>query len=178
MNSETNFRNTGSYISEIYYDIIPVIDENRKVWYDSEGLTTECSIRVSTYRRTKERNGMVKGLGLDLCEISRMEKLLENDRFLNRYFTEEEASYIRSKGKNAAQTAAGIYAAKEALTKALGTGIVFDLKEIEVIHDDAGKPGYRLKGKAAELADGDCCLLSISHDGGIAAAVCVREQRQ
>ena len=80
---------------------------------------------------------MVKGLGLDLCEISRMDKLLENDRFLNRYYTEEEKTYIRSKGINAAQTAAGIFAAKE-----------------------------------------DRFELSVSHDGGIAAAVCVREAEQ
>ena len=119
---------------------------------------------------------MIKGLGLDLCEISRMDKLLENDRFLNRYFTEEEAGYIRSKGKTAGQTAAGIYAAKEALAKALGTGITFDLKEIEVVHDETGKPGYRLTGKAAELGGNDCFLLSVSHDSGISAAVCVREQ--
>jgi phosphopantetheine--protein transferase-like protein len=126
--------------------------------------------------QTKERNSMIKGLGLDLCEISRMDKLLENDRFLNRFFTEAEAGYIRSKGKTAGQTAAGIYAAKEALAKALGTGITFDLKEIEVVHDEAGKPGYRLTGKAAEMSGGDHFLLSVSHDGGISAAVCVREQ--
>ena len=119
---------------------------------------------------------MIKGLGLDLCEISRMDKLLENDRFLNRYFTEAEAGYIRSKGKTASQTAAGIYAAKEALAKALGTGITFDLKEIEVVHDEVGKPGYRLTGKAAEMSGNDSFLLSVSHDGGISAAVCVREQ--
>ena len=119
---------------------------------------------------------MIKGLGLDLCEISRMDKLLENDRFLNRYFTEAEAVYIRSKGKTAGQTAAGIYAAKEALAKALGTGITFDLKEIEVFHDEAGKPGYKLTGEAARLGGSDCFLLSVSHDGGVSAAVCVREQ--
>ena len=119
---------------------------------------------------------MVKGLGLDLCEISRMEKLLGNDRFLNRYYTEEETEYIRSKGKNAAQTAAGIFAAKEALTKAIGTGISFDLREIGIVHDEAGRPGYRLTGQAAQLGNGDRFLLSVSHDGGIAAAVCVRDE--
>ena len=121
---------------------------------------------------------MVKGLGMDLCEISRIDKLLENERFLNRYYTEEEKTYIRSKGINAAQTAAGIYAAKEALTKAVGTGIAFDLREIGISHDDAGRPVYRLTGKAAELGKGDRFELSVSHDGGIAAAVCVREAEQ
>lgn len=121
---------------------------------------------------------MVKGLGLDLCEISRMEKLLEDERFLNRYFNEGEIGYIRSKGKSAAQTMAGIYAAKEALSKALGTGIAFELKEISIFHDEAGMPGYSLSGKAEKLGAGDRFWLSISHDGGIAAAVCVREDKQ
>ena len=98
---------------------------------------------------------MVKGLGLDLCEIRRMEKQLADERFLNRYFTREEISYIRGKGKSAAQTMAGIFAAKEALSKALGTGIAFDLKEICVTHDPSGKPAYSLSGKVMELGDGD-----------------------
>ena len=118
---------------------------------------------------------MVKGLGLDLCGIARMEKLLADDRFLNRYFTEDEIGYIRSKGKGAAQTMAGIYAAKEALAKALGTGITFDLREISVLHDEAGKPGYALSGTAAGMAGGDRFWLSVSHEEGTAAAVCVRE---
>ena len=118
---------------------------------------------------------MVKGLGLDLCEIARMDRMLTDERFLNRYFTDEEITYIQSKGKNAAQTLAGIYAAKEALTKALGTGIAFDLREISITHNEAGLPGYSLSGKAAKLGEGDRFLLTISHDAGMAAAVCVRE---
>ena len=121
---------------------------------------------------------MVKGLGLDLCGISRMERMLSDERFLNRFFTADEIDYILAKGKSAAQTMAGIYAAKEALAKALGTGIAFDLKEIGICHDEAGMPGYILSGKAAELGCGDCFLLSITHDAGIAAAVCVRENRE
>ena len=118
---------------------------------------------------------MCKGLGLDLCEIARMEKLLRDEKFLDRWFTEGEIGYIRSRGKGAAQTMAGIFAAKEALSKALGTGIAFDLKEIGVIHDEAGKPGYVLSGRAAELAEGDSFFLSITHECGISAAVCIRE---
>ena len=121
---------------------------------------------------------MLKGLGLDLCEIARMDRLLTDERFLNRYFTDEEIAYIQSKGKNAAQTLAGLYAAKEALAKALGTGITFDLKEISISHDKAGLPGYSLSGKAAKMGTGDHFLLSISHEAGVAAAVCVRETDQ
>ena len=121
---------------------------------------------------------MVTGLGLDLCEISRMDKLLENEKFLNRFFNEGEIGFIRSKGKNGAQTMAGIYAAKEAFAKALGTGIAFELKEISIFHDEAGQPAYSLSGEAEKLGKGDRFFLSITHDGGIAAAVCVREDNQ
>ena len=150
--------------------IIALFEENRKLWYDLTIYTTGCSIYV--------RKGafiMIKGVGLDLCQIERMNRLLTDERFLNRYFVQEEISYIHSKGKNAAQTLAGIYAAKEALTKALGTGISFDLKEIVISHNESGAPRYLLSGTAAKLSEGDHYLLSISHDGGIAAAVCVRE---
>ena len=61
---------------------------------------------------------MIIGIGMDLCDISRMEKLLSDGRFLARFFSAEEQAYIQSKGKSAAQSMAGIYAAKEALAKA------------------------------------------------------------
>ena len=115
----------------------------------------------------------VLGLGLDLCEISRMEALLGDDRFLARCFTEKEAVYIRSKGAGAAQTMAGIWAAKEAVLKAAGTGIACALKEIEIDHDALGAPVCRLTGSAAQLVQGSC-MLSITHEGGMAAAVCMR----
>ena len=121
---------------------------------------------------------MIRGLGLDLCEITRMEKMLVNGRFLERYFNEEEADYIRSKGKGAAQTMAGIFAAKEAFAKAMGTGIAFDLREIGVVHNTDGMPGYALTGNAGIAGNGDRFWLSITHDGGTAAAVCIREFRE
>lgn len=118
---------------------------------------------------------VIKGIGFDLCEIGRMEKLAENERFLNRFFTEKETDYILTKGKNKAQTLAGIFAAKEALCKALGTGIAFELKNIEVLHSADGQPYYILTDEAAKLSGNDRFLLSISHDGGMAGAVCIRE---
>ena len=118
---------------------------------------------------------MCAGLGLDLCEISRMERLLEDDRFLNRYFTPEEIAYIRGRGRAAAQSMAGIFAAKEALGKALGTGIGFELREAEVRHTAEGCPFYAFSGALKEKTGGDRFWLSITHDGGMAAAVCVRE---
>ena len=118
---------------------------------------------------------MCKGLGLDLCEVSRMERLLQNDRFLSRYFTENEIIYIRSRGKGAAQTMAGLFAAREALGKALGGGIDFDLKEAEISHTSSGAPFFCLSGKLKDRIGDTRVLLSITHDGGMAAAVCLLE---
>ena len=110
--------------------IIPLFEENRKVWYDADKQATEYSVpgtEVPAYSQRREA-AVCKGIGLDLCQINRMEKLVTEERFLNRFFNPEEISYIRSKGKNRAQTLAGIFAAKEAVCKALGTGVAFDLR--------------------------------------------------
>ncbi len=122
---------------------------------------------------------MIAGVGLDVCEISRMEKLISDGRFLARFFSAEEREYIQGKGKSAAQTMAGIFAAKEALGKALGVGIAADLKEISVLHDAQGAPYYSLSGEYARLAEDrrvSSFYLSITHEAGIAAAVCVAER--
>ena len=122
---------------------------------------------------------MIAGVGLDVCEISRMEKLISDGRFLARFFSAEEQAYIQGKGKSAAQSMAGIFAAKEALGKALGVGIAADLKEISVLHDAQGAPYYSLSGEYARLAEDrriSSFYLSITHEAGIAAAVCVAER--
>ena len=124
---------------------------------------------------------MIAGIGIDLCEISRMEKLLNDGRFLARYFSPREQAYIQAKGRGAAQTMAGVYAAKEALAKALGAGIVSaDLWAVEVTHDQYGAPAYELQGEYARLAEDkriSTFALSITHDSGMAAAVCVAERK-
>ena len=119
---------------------------------------------------------MITGVGLDVCEISRMEKLLEREGFVRRFFTMEEEKYIRTRGKGAAGTLAGLFAAREALGKALGSGIDFDLREAEVRHDEKGRPYFAFHGALAERVKEDRFHLSISHDGGVAAAMCVREK--
>ncbi|MDO4838266.1 MAG: holo-ACP synthase [Clostridia bacterium] len=114
-----------------------------------------------------------RGVGLDLCAVTRMEALTEHESFLQKYFNEEERQYIRSRGKAAGETMAGIYAAKEAFLKAVGVGIVLPLKDVGVIHTEQGQPCYCLQGKAAAFGRNEDFLLSISHDGGVAAAVCI-----
>lgn len=113
----------------------------------------------------------IRGIGLDLCDIARMREHLE-DRFLYRYFTAREADHIRSRGAQAAESMAGIWAAKEAVLKALGTGIAFPLQEIEIVHTDLGQPAVLLHGRAAEAATGHF-LLSITHEKDMAAATAV-----
>ena len=110
----------------------------------------------------------VRGLGLDLCAIPRMQELLESGRSLRRLFTEDEERYIRSKGVSAAQTMAGLFAAKEAVLKALGAGLTIPLTDVVISHTALGQPQASLTGKAAEL--GGSLVVSITHEGDMAAA--------
>lgn len=113
----------------------------------------------------------IKGIGIDLCEIARMQRLLDEGRSLRRMFTEDEEAYIRSKGVSAAQTMAGLFAAKEAVLKALGTGLTLPLSDIVIAHTPLGQPIVTLTGKAEEMSG--YFLLSITHEAGIAAAFAV-----
>lgn len=122
----------------------------------------------------------MKGLGIDLCEIKRIERAIAGDSFLQRYFTPEEQEYIRSRGKMGAESAAAMFAAKEAFLKALGVGIGggVALNCVGVAHAPGGAPEYALVGAALEAlrACGAArAFLSLTHEGGVAAAVCVIE---
>ena len=89
--------------------------------------------------------------------------------FLQRILTKEEIAYLRSRGASAADTLAGLYAAKEAIVKALGCGIAFPLTEIAISHTAQGQPTAALSGEAALRYPGHL-LLTITHDAGVAAA--------
>ena len=120
------------------------------------------------------------GLGIDLCEIARIERTLEkSDAFLLRFYGEEERAYLASRGRVRAESAAGMFAAKEAFLKAVGTGLNgAPLSDVTVTHDEGGCPRYALNGKALALLEkcgASHALLSITHDAGVAAAVCVIE---
>ena len=122
---------------------------------------------------------MIIGIGCDLSEIGRWEDDNARSRLTGRWFCPEEREYIHGRGKSAPQSAAGIFCAKEALVKALGTGFskVSPL-DICVLHTPGGAPYYRLSGTAAAEAERIGAVrfhLSVSHDGGVAAAFCVAE---
>lgn len=123
----------------------------------------------------------MKGIGIDLCQVCRIERAEAlTGRFLQSYYTEEERAYIRARGKAGMQSAAAFFAAKEALLKAMGLGIGqgVHLRDIGVGHTETGAPYYRLCGTAEarflELGGGTP-FLSLTHEQGFAAAVCVIE---
>ncbi|MDO8717065.1 MAG: holo-ACP synthase [Dehalococcoidales bacterium] len=90
-------------------------------------------------------------LGVDIIEISRIEKTLERwgQRFMERIFTEAEINLTRSKPSSLASR----FAAKEAVMKTLGTGVNgVSWREIEILSDDRGKPLVCLYGKARSRA--------------------------
>ena len=150
----------------------------------------------------------MRGLGIDLCGVERIERELKrSDAFLRRFFTNSERAYIASRGQMGAQSAAAMFAAKEAFLKAVGAGVAggiavslihfsehsrrscrsgagagigggIALDEIGVEHLPGGAPAYRLTGTAqARLGElgAERAFLSLTHEAGMAAAVCVIE---
>ncbi len=94
---------------------------------------------------------MIIGIGCDIVKVARIYEACKNDRFLNEYFSKDEAEFLRKK-KNVAPSAANNFAAKEAFSKALGTGVRgFSICEVEVLRDELGKPYVRLCGKAKSI---------------------------
>ena len=85
----------------------------------------------------------ILGIGVDLVENRRIKLLLNNKKFLKRIFTKNEIKFSK-KIKNKANYFAKRYAAKEAFSKSLGTGIRLDLdfKKIEILNDKMNKPYY------------------------------------
>ena len=94
------------------------------------------------------------GIGTDIVNIKRMEKTLKgkNINFKKRIFSKNEIIYCEKK-KNPSSFYAKRFAAKEALSKALGTGIRkgINFKDIEILNDNFGKPSIQLKGSTANF---------------------------
>ena len=125
---------------------------------------------------------MPYAVGIDMLAISRLRAVLErhNDRFLRRVYTPEEVAFCRGRVPELAAR----FAAKEAVMKALGTGIRgAGWRDIEVLPDRRGKPLVYLYGRARERAEkiGLSALdVSLTHerDFAIAAVVGVREHAE
>jgi holo-[acyl-carrier protein] synthase len=124
---------------------------------------------------------MIVGTGIDLAEIDRIQRSLDRygARFLNRIYTSGEQAYCMRK-RNAAESLAARFAAKEAGAKALGTGISRGVSwlEIEVIRLPGGRPTLHFHGRAAEFSrrlGGTRVALSITHTKDLAMASVVLE---
>jgi holo-[acyl-carrier protein] synthase len=118
----------------------------------------------------------VRGIGVDLAQIPRMRRVVErwDERFLRRVFTEEEIAYCRARRDPVPHLAAR-FAAKEAVLKALGTGLRMGVnwREIEVRRARGQAPTVVLSGRCRALAEArgaDRVLISLTHDGDYALA--------
>lgn len=98
-------------------------------------------------------------IGTDIVKISRIEKSIQNEHFKKGVFTDNEIAYSKN-----AESFAGMFAAKEAYLKALGTGINCKMNTVEIGHLPTGKP-YLVNVENSDL--------SISHDGEYAIATVI-----
>lgn len=121
---------------------------------------------------------MILGVGIDIVELSRIERFVSRDRFWERVLTVKERDLMASMGQAVRRTEflAGRFAAKEAASKALGTGIGKHLsfQEMEILPQASGKPELIISGEVLErLGFGSRPIvthLSISHSKQFAVA--------
>ncbi len=117
-----------------------------------------------------------KGIGNDIIEIERVRGAIERhgQHFLDRLFTKKEQAYC-SEYKDQVTRYAGRYAAKEAISKALGTGISEHLEwqDIEILNDKNGKPEVTLSPAAQRHFNQPSIMLSISHCRTYATAIAI-----
>ncbi|MFR6371774.1 MAG: holo-ACP synthase [Phascolarctobacterium succinatutens] len=122
---------------------------------------------------------MIVGIGCDIIEIERIARAIKSESFIRRVFTAEEAAYCQRRGQQAAASFAARFAAKEAVLKALGTGLrEGSLQEIAVDNDGLGKPLVQLSGHFAMLAKQlgvKNIQISLSHSRDFAVAYVIME---
>ena len=117
-------------------------------------------------------------VGVDIIEIERVQRALERPSFRERCFTAAEQAYCDSR-PHPAESYAARFAGKEAVGKALGCGVRFTWKEVEIV--GRPKPGVRLSGRTAAFAErvgAGAIDLSMTHSREIAAAICVVAPRE
>ena len=125
--------------------------------------------------------GNILGIGTDIIETERVaEKVAKENGFKEYVFSKGEINYCE-KAKRSAEHYAARFAAKEALLKALGTGLSgnYILNEIEVVHNEQGQPYFNFVGATAEHLGTKNILkihLSMSHQKSMACATVVIEK--
>ena len=120
---------------------------------------------------------MIVGIGNDIIEIERIEKAISKEGFKNKIYTQRELENIEKRG-NRTETYAGIFSAKEAISKAIGTGVrEFSLTDLEILNDDLGKPYVVISEKLDKILKAkkeDYQIeISISHSKKYATAMAI-----
>jgi len=125
---------------------------------------------------------MIYGIGIDLVENDRMEKMIQKwgEKFLSRVFTQQEIAYCGRHAQASLHYGAR-FAVKESFLKAIGTGLGRGVKllEIEVVHEESGKPEIKVSGGAREYlmkAGIEKIHLSITHTKKYASAMVLLEK--
>jgi len=126
---------------------------------------------------------MIYGIGIDLVENERMERIIRKwgDKFLSRVFSEGEIDYCGRRASQSSIHYGARFAVKESFMKAIGTGLGggVKLQEIEVVNEASGRPEIRLSGGAQEyvVKAGIAKMhLSITHTKSYASAVVLLEK--
>ncbi len=112
-------------------------------------------------------------VGIDSVEIGRIENSVKNKKFITKVYGDEELREISLRGLHP-RSYAVCFAAKEAFSKAIGTGIVgFALCEVQLVHNELGAPLLLLSGKAKEIADerGFKFTVSVTHTDTVATVI-------
>ncbi len=119
----------------------------------------------------------IVGLGNDIIEIERIEKAVNrSDKFMEKVYSAKEREYLADKKGYASH--AGRFAAKEAVSKAMGTGVRgFAMSEIEILNDDMGKPYVVLSEELSKIYSGITFMITISHsrENAVATAIAVKK---
>lgn len=126
---------------------------------------------------------MIFGVGIDLVENGRMEKIIEKwgDKFLKRFFSKKEIAYC-AKHANAAVHYGARFAAKESFLKALGLGLGMGVKlsDVSVVNDENGRPSLELSGEAKSRLENQNITgvhLSLTHTRGFSSAIVLLEKK-
>lgn len=107
-------------------------------------------------------------IGIDILDVERMEKEISRKGFVDRLFFQEEIQYANSNSQPAIHFA-GFFCVKESVVKAVGAGLV---SEVKVLHNEHGKPYVELYGKIKEIVGNRRVEVSITHAIDYAMAVC------
>ena len=157
------------------------------IW-QSGRLPIRVSLQLPNMRTIslRERCAVSVGLGVDIVEIERMRRILDRTpSFAHKVFTDAEQDYCNRKGNPATHYAAR-FAAKEAVCKALGTGILasgIGMRDVEVVRDSHGKPAIALHGAAARIAEEQGVVdvplsITYTHSVAVANAVAITKASQ